>query len=71
MVGMAFDSIDDVEKFYKSYGHESVFSVCIGQHKKQNKEILIKRYYCSREGYRKEKDTRVIDQSKKGGRCIM
>jgi hypothetical protein len=23
MVGMAFDSVDDVEKFYKSYVHES------------------------------------------------
>jgi cytochrome oxidase Cu insertion factor (SCO1/SenC/PrrC family) len=65
MVGMTFDSVDDVEKFYKSYVHESGFSVRIGQHKKQNEDILIKRYYCSRESYRKEKDTRVIDQSKK------
>jgi hypothetical protein len=71
MVGMAFDSVDDVEKFYKSYAHESRFSVRIGQHKKQNEEILIKRYYCSRECYRKENGTRVIDQSKKKGRRIM
>jgi hypothetical protein len=31
---MAFDSVDDVEKFYKSYAQESGFSVHIGQHKK-------------------------------------
>lgn len=65
MVGMSFDSVDDVEKFYKSYAHESGFSVRIGQHKKQHEEILMKRYYCSREGYRKVKDGTVIAQSKK------
>uniref|UniRef100_A0A0E0F3Z3 MULE transposase domain-containing protein n=1 Tax=Oryza meridionalis TaxID=40149 RepID=A0A0E0F3Z3_9ORYZ len=50
MVGMIFDTLTDVEKFYKSYAHEARFSVRVSQHKKQNEEILFKRYYCSREG---------------------
>jgi len=54
IVGMMFDTLTDVDKFYKPYAHEAGFSVRVGQHKKQNDEILFKRYYCSREGYRKE-----------------
>nr|XP_034604624.1 protein FAR1-RELATED SEQUENCE 2-like [Setaria viridis] len=65
MVGMMFDTLTDVEKFYKSYAHEACFSVRIGQHKKQNDEILFKRYYCSREGYKKENVKNVIDESGK------
>jgi hypothetical protein len=55
MVGMIFDTLTYVENFYKSYAHEASFSVHVDQHKKQNEEILFKRYYCSREGYRKER----------------
>ena len=65
VVGMMFDTLIDVEKFYKSYAHEAGFSVRVGQHKKQNDEILFKRYYCSREGYRKENVKNVIDESGK------
>jgi len=60
MVGMIFDTLKDVEKFYKSYAHEAGFSVRVGQHKKGNEEILIKRYYCSREGFRKENITKLL-----------
>ena len=52
-----------MEKFYKLYAHEAGFSVRVGQHKKENEEILFKRYYCSREGYRKENITNVTDES--------
>ncbi|XP_072146607.1 protein FAR1-RELATED SEQUENCE 5-like [Setaria viridis] len=65
VVGMMFDTLTDVEKFYKSYAHDAGFSVRVGQHKKQNDEILFKRYYCSREGYRKENVKNVIDESGK------
>ena len=51
---MIFDTLKDVEEFYKSYAHEVGFSVRVGQHKKGNEEILFKRYYCSREGFRME-----------------
>ena len=54
-----------MEKFYKSYAHEVGISVRVGQHKKENEEILFKRYYCSREGYRKENVTNVSDESGK------
>ncbi|XP_012700008.1 circumsporozoite protein-like [Setaria italica] len=43
VVGMMFDTLTDVEKFYKSYAHEASFFVRVGQHKKQNDEILFKR----------------------------
>jgi len=42
-IGMIFDTLTDVEDFYKSYAHEAGFSVRVGQHKKQNEEILFKR----------------------------
>ena len=65
LVGMIFDTLTDVEKFYKSYAHEAGFSVRVGQHKKENEEILFKRYYCSREGYSQEKVTNDSDESRK------
>jgi hypothetical protein len=65
MVGMIFDTLTDMKKFYKSYAHEAGFSVCVGQHKKQNEEILVKRFCCSRDGYRKEIVQDVSDQSEK------
>jgi hypothetical protein len=65
MVGMAFDSIADVENFYKGYAHDGGFSVRIGQHKKVNDEIKDKYFYCAREGYRVHKDKKDIDQSGK------
>jgi len=65
-IGLIFDTLKDVEKFYKSYAHEVGISVRVGQHKKKgNGEILFKRYYCSREGYRKENVTNVSDESGK------
>ena len=51
VVGMMFDTLIDVEKFYKSYAHEAGFSIRVGQHKKQNDEILFKHIW------KKEKDT--------------
>jgi hypothetical protein len=47
---MIFDTLTDVKKFYKSYAHEAGFSVRVGQHKKQNEEILFKRFCCSGNG---------------------
>jgi zinc finger SWIM domain-containing protein 3 len=65
IVGMTFDTLTDVENFYKDYAHKAGFSVRVGQHKKQNEEIFYKRFFCSREGYRKEKVHNVSDQSGK------
>ncbi|XP_021307743.1 protein FAR1-RELATED SEQUENCE 5 [Sorghum bicolor] len=65
VVGMMFDSVSDVEKFYKSYAHEAGFSVRIGQQRKGDEEILLKRYYCSRQGFTKEK---VPDASEESGK---
>ncbi|XP_025808745.1 protein FAR1-RELATED SEQUENCE 5-like isoform X4 [Panicum hallii] len=63
-VGMTFDTLADVEKFYKDYAHDHAgFSVRIGQHRKEDKEILTKYFYCSREGYRKNNDKKDDDQS--------
>ena len=41
-VGMIFDTLEDVEKFYKFYAHKTGFSVRVGQHKKKNEETLFK-----------------------------
>ena len=50
VVGMIFDTLTDVENFYKSYAHDAGFFVRVGQHKKQDEEIFYQRYCCSREG---------------------
>lgn len=65
MLGMTFDTIADVEKFYKDYAHYGGFSVRVGQHKKANEKIKSKYFYCAREGYRVQKDKKVIDESVK------
>ena len=62
---MIFDTLDDVEKFYKCYAHETGFSVHVGQQKKKNEETLFKRYYCSREGFRKQSAQIVSAESGK------
>jgi hypothetical protein len=71
MVGMIFDTLTDMEKIYRSYAHDAGFSVRVGQHKKQNEKILLKRYYCLREGYRKENVKNIIDESGKKERHII
>ena len=60
---MIFETLADVEDFYKSYAHDAGFSIRIGQQKKENEEIIIKRYLCSREGYKKEDVKNVSDAS--------
>ena len=55
VIGMTFDSIEDVQNFYKDYARDFGFSIHIGQQKKGNEKILAKYFYCSREGYRKER----------------
>jgi hypothetical protein len=65
MIGMIFDTLIEVENFYKSYAHEVGFSVRVGQQKKENDEILFKRYCCLREGYRQESVKKVSGQSGK------
>jgi hypothetical protein len=62
---MIFDSLADVKEFYKAYAHDAGFSVHVGQQKKGNEEELFKRYYCSREGFTKEKVHGASDESGK------
>jgi hypothetical protein len=66
VIGMTFDGIEDVQKFYKDYARDAGFSIRISQQKKGNEETLAKYFYCSREGYIKERGTQVVDQSGKG-----
>jgi len=65
MVGMTFDTLIGVEKFYKSYAHDAGFSVHVGQHNKQNEEIIFMRYYCSRERYRQESQKKILMNPRK------
>jgi hypothetical protein len=53
-IGMVFDTLTNVERFYTLYAHDNGFSVRVCQHKKGNEEILFKQNYCAREGYIKE-----------------
>ena len=51
-VGMTFEGLEGVEKFYKVYAHNVGFGVRIGQQKKiENKVVRTKRFMCNREGF--------------------
>jgi hypothetical protein len=61
VVAMSFDTLDEVEEFYKTYAHESGFSVHIGAQAKKSDAaqarksdaVENKRFVCSREGFTK------------------
>jgi hypothetical protein len=63
-IGMSFDSIHDVEEFYKEYAHEGGFSVRIGSQNMLFGEIVNKRFLCSKNGFKKKKEE-MNDPSKK------
>ncbi|PVH34288.1 hypothetical protein PAHAL_8G187200 [Panicum hallii] len=54
-VGMLFDTLDEVEEFYKTYAHESGFSVRVGAQTKKSDVVENKRFVCSREGFSKRR----------------
>jgi hypothetical protein len=56
-LGMSFDSIKDVEEFYKSYAHDEGFSIHIGPQNLAIDEVINKRFMCSRPGFKKMKET--------------
>jgi hypothetical protein len=51
VVGMAFNSLEVVEEFYKTNAHEVRFVVCIGPQIKVLDQIENKRLYCTRQGF--------------------
>jgi hypothetical protein len=55
VVEMSFDTLDKVEQFYKTYAHESGFSVRIGAQSKKSDVVDNKRSVCSREGFTKRR----------------
>jgi hypothetical protein len=56
-VGMSFDSIRDMEELYKKYAHEGGFSVRIGSQNMLFGEIVNKRFFCSKNGFKKKNVT--------------
>lgn len=54
--GQLFDTLEDSEKFYKSYAHGVGFSVrCSWENKNKNGVIRWKYFVCSKEGYKPNK----------------
>jgi hypothetical protein len=65
-LGMTFQGLEAVEKFYKYYAPESGFGVRVGQHKKLDNEVVrTKQYMCNREGFKSEKGKEINDPSTK------
>jgi hypothetical protein len=54
-IGIKFDSLHDVEEFYKAYVHEVRFSVCIEAQGKVINVIDNKRFLCSKQGFSKNR----------------
>jgi hypothetical protein len=55
IIEMSFDTLREVEEFYKTYAHESGFSIHIGAQAKKNDVVENKRFVCSREGFTKRR----------------
>jgi hypothetical protein len=53
VIGMTFDSLDEVEEFYKSYAHGCGFLIHIGAQGKKSDVVEHKRFVCLREGFSK------------------
>ena len=62
---MSFDSLQEVEEFYKSYAHECGFSVRIGAQGKVLDVVENKRYLCSRQGFSKKSAKPIVGPSEK------
>ena len=56
-----FDSLEEGIDFYKNYAHHVGFSVRLSSTKKVNGIICWKYYYCSKEGWHKEKEPELIE----------
>jgi hypothetical protein len=65
VVGMPFDSLYEVEEFYKTYAHEGGFSVRIGAQEKKSDVVDNKRFICSREGFTKRRGRGEPSKKKK------
>jgi hypothetical protein len=54
---MTFNTLEEVEEFYKTYAHQAGFAVSIGPQIK----LLVenKRFYCTRQGFRSKKKSIV------------
>jgi hypothetical protein len=63
VVGMPFDTLAEVEEFYKTYAHESGFAVRVGAQAKKSDAVKNKRFACARE-YFKKKRCDVLDKEK-------
>jgi hypothetical protein len=55
IVGMTFDSLDEVEELYKAYAHECGFSIHIGAQGKESDVVQHRKFVCSREGFTKRR----------------
>jgi hypothetical protein len=55
VIGISFESLQAVEEFYKSYAHDVGFSVRIGSQNVVLDEVINQRFFCSRQGFKKEK----------------
>ncbi|WVZ70861.1 hypothetical protein U9M48_019495 [Paspalum notatum var. saurae] len=56
VIGMTFDDIESAKQFYTAYAAHAGFLVRMGQHQTKNGLVMNKRFYCSREGFRKAQD---------------
>jgi hypothetical protein len=59
VVGMTFDTLEEVEEFYKTYAHEANFAICIGPQIKVLDRVEKKRFYCTRQGFMSKKKSIV------------
>jgi hypothetical protein len=56
---MTFNTLEEVEEFYKTYAHQAGFAVSIGPQIKLLDRVENKRFYCTRQGFRSKKKSIV------------
>jgi hypothetical protein len=59
VVGMPFDTLEEVEEFYKTYAHQADFAVRVGPQIKVLDRVENKRFYCTRQCFMSKKKSIV------------
>ena len=58
-VGMAFDSMEAVEEFYKGYAHTVGFPIRIGQKKIVDNVVVWRCFLCGKSGFRTKEEAKM------------
>lgn len=63
---MTFESMEEVEKFYKAYAHNVGFTVRIGQKRVVDNVVTWRHFLCGKSGFQTKKEEEASKDSNEG-----